>query len=182
MAGVEEIAPTATAPARPAAAAGADSERFERLWSAHYPAVHAHAARRVGERADEVCAEVFLVAWRRLDEIPRDELPWLLAVSRNAIGTTWRGDARRARLQDRLDAERLPAPASTGDLDPELDTALAQLGERDRELMLLVYWEGLAPSRAAKVLGLAPAAARTRLWRSRRRLRRNLEGQEADDE
>jgi RNA polymerase sigma-70 factor (ECF subfamily) len=182
MAGVEESALTATARARPAATAGDDPERFARLWSAHYAAVHAHAARRVGERADEVCAEVFLVAWRRLGEIPRDELPWLLAASRNVIGTTWRGDARRARLQDRLDAERLPAAADAGRLDAELDSALAQLGERDRELLLLVYWEGLTPSRAATVLGLAPAAARTRLWRSRRRLRRNLEGQEAGDE
>jgi RNA polymerase sigma-70 factor (ECF subfamily) len=181
MAGMEEIALTAMAPAGPAAVAGTDAERFERLWSAHYAAVHAHARRRVAERADEVCAEVFLVAWRRLDEVPRDGLPWLLAASRNVIGTTWRGDARRAALQDRLDAERVPVAREPGG-DPGLDGALAQLGERDRELLLLVYWEGLTPSRAAKALGLAPAAARTRLWRARRLLRRNLEGLEAGDE
>jgi RNA polymerase sigma-70 factor (ECF subfamily) len=183
MAAVEDVALPAVATQPPAMTAGGDTGRFERLWNAHYAAVHAHAARRVGARADEVCAEVFLVAWRRLDEIPRDALPWLLAASRNVIGTTWRGDARRARLLDRLDAEPAPSPGDgTGELDPALDRALALLDDRDRELLLLVYWEGLTPGRAARALGLAPAAARTRLWRARRRLRDALDDQEAGDE
>jgi RNA polymerase sigma-70 factor (ECF subfamily) len=183
MAAVEEIALPAVATRAPSMTAGDDVGRFERLWTEHYAAVHAHAARRVRGRADEVCAEVFLVAWRRLDEIPRDALPWLLAASRNVIGTTWRGDARRARLQDRLDAERQPGEAGgTGELDPDLGAALAGLDEHDRELLLLVYWEELTPSRAAKALGLAPAAARTRLWRARRRLREALERQEDGDD
>jgi RNA polymerase sigma-70 factor (ECF subfamily) len=183
MAGVDDLALPAVTPRQHATAIAGDAGRFERLWQEHYPAVHAHAARRVGARADEVCAEVFLIAWRRLDELPRDELPWLLAASRNVIGTAWRGDARRARLQDRLDTEPSLAGDAPGDeCDPELSTALARLDERDRELLLLVYWEGLTPSRAARAIGLAPATARTRLWRLRRKLRRELIGQEADDE
>ncbi len=183
MGAVDEVALPAVTTHRSPTGVAAEGERFERLWHAHYPAVHAHAARRVGERADEVCAEVFLVAWRRLGELPRDELPWLLAASRNVIGTTWRGDARRARLRERLDTEPSTENGVPGaDGDDELLAALAQLGELDRELLLLVYWEGLAPSRAARVLDLAPAAARTRLWRARRRLRNELAGREAEDE
>jgi RNA polymerase sigma-70 factor, ECF subfamily len=183
MAGVEELALPAVAPPQPVSMAGSDGARFERLWREHYAAVHAHASRRVGARADEVCAEVFLVAWRRLHELPRDELPWLLAASRNVIGSAWRGDARRARLQDRLDAEPQLAEADRNDEpDVELEAALGQLGEADRELLLLVYWEGLTPARAARVLELAAATARTRLWRARRRLEHLLAGQEAGHE
>jgi RNA polymerase sigma-70 factor (ECF subfamily) len=183
MAGVDELALPAVTPRQHATPVDGDIGRFERLWQEHYAAVHAHAARRVGARADEVCAEVFLIAWRRLGELPRDELPWLLASSRNVIGTAWRGDARRARLQDRLDTEPSPGGAGDGEgADPQLFAALGRLEERDRELLLLVYWEGLTPSRAAKALGLAPAAARTRLWRLRRKLRSELTGQEAEDE
>jgi RNA polymerase sigma-70 factor, ECF subfamily len=174
---VKEIALQAVVAAEPRSGA-ADAARFERLWDAHYTAVHAHAARRVGADADEVCAEVFLVAWRRLDEVPRDELPWLLATSRNVIGTLWRGETRRSRLQERLDGD---TPAATGDQlghDPELFAALARLEEIDRELLLLVYWEGLSASRAARAVGLAPTAARTRLWRARRRLRHALTDRE----
>ncbi|HEY1478861.1 MAG TPA: sigma-70 family RNA polymerase sigma factor [Gaiellales bacterium] len=158
--------------ARPATAVGEEAVRFQRLWDDCYAAVHAHAARRVGSaRAEEVCSEVFLIAWRRIDAIPGDALPWLLATSRNVIGTFWRGDARRDRLRDRL--EELPPEHAADELDapdPELRAALAQLDEPDRELLLLVYWDDLTPSRAAKALGLAPATARTRLWRLRRRL------------
>ena len=182
MAAVDEIALSAVTPRQHATGAEGDSGRFERLWQEHYAAVHAHAARRVGARADEVCAEVFLIAWRRLDEVPRDALPWLLAVSRNVIGTAWRGDARRARLQDRLDGEpRPPAPVSPTSTMTDLGAALGQLAEADRELLLLVYWEGLTPARAAKALELTPATARTRLWRARRRLAHLLASRKAED-
>jgi RNA polymerase sigma-70 factor (ECF subfamily) len=171
MSHVKEIALPALA-TRPAAAVGEEAARFARVWDECYAAVHAHAARRVGSaRAEEVCSEVFMIAWRRIDAMPRDALPWLLATSRNVIGTLWRSEARRDRLRDRL--EELPPAHTTDELDgpdPELRAALAQLDEPDRELLLLVYWDDLTPSRAAKALGLAPATARTRLWRLRRRL------------
>jgi RNA polymerase sigma-70 factor (ECF subfamily) len=169
---VEEVAGHLRAStARPVGAAR-DVRRFEELWTRHYAAVHAHAARRVGGGADEVAAEVFLVAWRRLDELPGDALPWLLGVSRNVIGTAWRGDARRSRLRERLDATHEEPAATATDLDdPALQAALVRLGELDRELILLVYWDDLSVGRAGKALGLGAAAARTRLWRARRSLR-----------
>jgi RNA polymerase sigma-70 factor (ECF subfamily) len=173
------VALPAHSPAREHAASDREMARFERLWNECYAAVHAHAARRVGARADEVCAEVFLIAWRRFDELPHDPLPWLLATSRNVIGTLWRGDGRRERLRERLESEPAAAVAHEPELlDAELDAALDRLGELDRELVLLVYWEGLTPARAAKVLGLVPATARTRLWRARSQLGRLLSPEE----
>jgi RNA polymerase sigma factor (sigma-70 family) len=178
--GMRPTALPALAHARAEPVSDRDVARFERLWQASYAAVHGHASRRVGaERADEVCAEVFLIAWRRLDELPADTLPWLLATSRNVIGTLWRGDGRRERLTERLEAE--PAASGPDELelpDAGLQAALAVLTELDRELVLLVYWEGLKPARAAKALGLAPATARTRLWRARRQLGRLLTHEE----
>lgn len=51
----------------------------------------------------------------------------------------------------------------------------------DRELLLLVTWEELSPSEAARVLGISALAARSRLHRARRRLRQALEGQETEE-
>ena len=54
--------------------------RFSQMYGALYGRIHAYAQRRVGtEAADEVAAETFLVAWRRLDAIPSEPLPWLYA-------------------------------------------------------------------------------------------------------
>lgn len=50
-------------------------ERFEGLFGENYPAVRAYALRRAPhDVAQDVAAETFLVAWRRLDEVPGDAL------------------------------------------------------------------------------------------------------------
>jgi RNA polymerase sigma-70 factor (ECF subfamily) len=60
-------------------------ERFQALYAGHHAAVYAYAVSRVGRQlADEVVSETFLVAWRRLADVPAPALPWLLTVARNA--------------------------------------------------------------------------------------------------
>jgi RNA polymerase sigma-70 factor (ECF subfamily) len=56
----------------------------------------------------------------------------------------------------------------------ELRLALAGLTEAERELLLLVAWEGLSPTEAARALGLTPVAARSRLHRARTRAQATL--------
>jgi RNA polymerase sigma-70 factor (ECF subfamily) len=52
---------------------------------------------------------------------------------------------------------------------------MTELSDEDRELLLLVAWEGLSPNEVAKVLGISSLAARSRLHRARRRLRALIE-------
>ena len=103
-------------------------------------------------------ADVFVVAWRRLDEVPDDPLPWLLGVARRVLANRRRGTAREHALMARMRSERLTRPPSGIREAPEgaaaVWQALTALSERDREVLLLVAWEGLAPARAARVLGI----------------------------
>jgi RNA polymerase sigma-70 factor, ECF subfamily len=55
---------------------------------------------------------------------------------------------------------------------------LARLRPDDREVLMLVAWEGLDPSRAAAVLGITPTAFAVRLHRARRRLESHLTSSE----
>jgi len=57
-----------------------------------------------------------------------------------------------------------------------LRIALCSLSEPDRELLLLVAWEGLTSAEAAEVLGISKVAARSRLHRARRRALHALHG------
>jgi RNA polymerase sigma-70 factor, ECF subfamily len=60
--------------------------RFEALFRDHAGAVRVYAARRAGlGDADDVVAEVFVIAWRRIDDLPEDPLPWLLGVARRVL-------------------------------------------------------------------------------------------------
>jgi RNA polymerase sigma-70 factor (ECF subfamily) len=160
--------------------------RFGRLYRGQGRAILAYALRRVEdpESAADVVAETFLVAWRRLDEVPTDAGArlWLFGVARRVIANRHRAERRRTRLAERL-AESLrtelatrPAPAGEA---AEVLRAIGELGEDDRELLLLVSWEELSPGEAAKVLGISSLAARSRLHRARRRLRSLLEQQES---
>lgn len=160
------------------AAAVASSDRFERLFRDHYAAVVAYVRRRTSTDAvDDVVAETFLVAWRRLEGVPVDELPWLLGVARNVLATERRGALRRARLGLQLTGGGVEpeVAAAGGRLDGRLSDALARLGAKDREAVLLIAWDGLSPGEAALALGEAPGTFRVRLHRARARLRRLLE-------
>ena len=156
------------------AEAADDVQRFEAIFRAHYGAVQAYARRRLPERDEDVVAETFLVAWRRLDRVPDDPLPWLYAVARRVVADLRRSARRQTALAERLAVRDAAHPLP--DLpDRKLATALAALSERDRELLLVVHWEGLGLARAAQVLECSRPALATRLWRARRRLSRELE-------
>jgi RNA polymerase sigma factor (sigma-70 family) len=161
--------------------------RFGRLYREQARAILAYALRRVEnpEDASDVVAETLLVAWRRLEEVPlgRGERLWLYGVARRVIANIHRADGRRTRLSERL-AETLPTELA---IPPEPDgeaaealRAMAGLGDVERELLLLVAWDELSLSEAAKVLGLTQLAARSRLHRARRRLRGLLEEHESE--
>lgn len=159
-------------------------ERFEVLFRENYPAVRAYALRRAPrDVAQDVAAETFLVAWRRLDDVPGDALPWLYGVARRVLANTRRSADRSAALERRLAAE--PAPA--GRADPEesagegevVRSALARLSERDREALMLVAWHGLSGARAARAAGCTRAAFAVRLHRARSRLAAQLASREA---
>jgi RNA polymerase sigma factor (sigma-70 family) len=151
-----------------------DSDRLEAIFREHYEAVLAYARRRApAEVADDVAAETFAIAWRKAGQIPREPLPWLLGVARRVLSTQRRSTQRRTRLRQRLLQTAEPMPIDT--VDARLGEALSRLSERDREALLLVAWEGLAPREAATVVGLTQTGFSVRLHRARRRLRAALE-------
>ncbi len=161
-------------------------ERFETAFRAHSRDVLGFALRRTDQTADaaDVVAETFLIAWRRIDDLPTgaDARPWLFAVARNVMANQRRGARRRERLAARLGAEVDAQLLHTSPVapDPEVRAAFAGLRPADREILALHAWEDLDPSAIATVLGISQVAARTRLHRARARMRRALERGSAD--
>jgi RNA polymerase sigma-70 factor, ECF subfamily len=156
-------------------------ERFQALYARHHGRVYAYAVSRAGRQlADEVVSEVFLVAWRRLADVPTPALPWLLAVARNAVSSQFRGRARQQSISAELRAWVTEADLATPDVADQVSerisvlTALAALSEADRELLTLVAWHGLSPGEAAQVVGCSTATYSVRLHRARRRLQRAM--------
>ena len=154
-----------------------EEARLEALFCDHFSAVRSYARRRAPDSiVDDVVAETFLVAWRRIDDLPDDARPWLLGVARKTLSTHLRSARRRSSLVEKLSAAELPAAFSQVDgPDTGLVGALQRLSATDQEVLALAAWEDLRPREAAVVLGVSPAWYRVRLHRAKRRLVRELE-------
>jgi len=144
-------------------------ERFTELMREVGEPLRRYVVRRVAaDQVDDVLADVFLVVWRRLDDVPADEvLPWCYGVAHLCVANAHRSQRRRLELVDKLQRDR-PSPAP--DDDPDLAEALDQLSETDRELIRLWAWERLQPREIGAVVGLSANAVSLRLSRARRKL------------
>ena len=146
-------------------------ERFTAVFAEVYEPIQRYVRRRCAAAdVDDVVADVMLVVWRRLEEIPADlALPWCYGVARRCLANHARTGNRAQRLVSRLARERQPeAPPLTG--DPALGRALAALPAADQEVIRLWAWEGLAPREIAAALDTTPNAVSIRLHRARSKL------------
>ena len=158
-------------------ATSTEEARLESLFYEHFSAVRTYTRRRAPEAmVDDVVAETFFVAWRKIDDLPDDVRPWLLGVARKTLSTQLRSARRRTSLVEKLkSAEEPQAFSQVGGSDSELIAALQTLSGTDQEILALAAWEELKPREAAVVLGVSPAWYRVRLHRAKRRLLRELE-------
>ena len=161
-------------------------QRFTELFTDCYGPVLAFARRRLNaDLAQDVVAETFLTAWRHLDDLSGESLPWLYGVASNAIANQRRSASRRRRLDDR--ARLMVADVQASDpvedimLRSALSVAFGSLSERDREILRLATWERLDAAAAASVFGCSPATFRVQLHRARRRLSSLLERENRTD-
>lgn len=157
---------------------GDGESRFDHIYRSHYDDVRRFVARRVVEKeADDVTAEIFVVVWRRLAEIPDNDrlLPWLYGIARNTLTNEYRrvrrADALAEQVASRTERRRVRDHAD--DIADRMLVAAAfdRLAEQDREVLRLVGWECLNSAQVAVVLGCARTTAAMRVNRARRRLR-----------
>jgi RNA polymerase sigma-70 factor, ECF subfamily len=159
-------------------------QRFQALFEAVYLDLLRFVQRRVHPtHAEDVVADVMLVAWRRLDDVPPDlsaARAWLFGVAHKTLQNTRRREGRQDALAVRLaqivltSAAASPSPDAIADM---LDVAAAwpRLNVVHREAIALAVLDGLSAPEAAVVLGISPTAFRLRLSRARRSLRQHVE-------
>lgn len=159
---------------------------FERIFQATYRATLAYAQRRTREVQDaqDVVAETYLVAWRRVDELRKTREPqaWLYGVAYRMLANQRRGMRRRQRLADRAAGEPpeqetndpLRSAVSRDELE-QVEEAMGVLSPRDQEILSLAAWEGLTHREIAVALGIRRPLVRSVLHRARQRLNAALE-------
>jgi RNA polymerase sigma-70 factor (ECF subfamily) len=160
--------------------APAGEARFRSLYEQHRLDVLAYFLRRLGrEDAAESAAEVFLIAWRRISDVPAgsDGRAWLFGVARNVLRNRERTNRRIHRLVSRL-AGTGSNPKATPEIvvvQREQDRAVLEAMDRlrpgDREVLRLRLWEEADYDEIASVLGCSRHAAEQRYAKALRRFR-----------
>lgn len=159
-----------------------DPDAFGTLYERHARPVAAFLARRVGVPvAEDLLAEVFTVGFAaRMRVVPHESgsaLPWLYGIAHNVVRTHLRRrpGMHATGLHQTVDWDAVDDRIDAGGRRAELRAALSSLSAGERDLLLLVAWEGLSPSEAGRALGLTPTAARSRLHRARMRAQSSLD-------
>jgi RNA polymerase sigma-70 factor, ECF subfamily len=189
-----------------ARSAAGDPEAPGLLLERHRPRLRRMVAVRMDSRLavrvdpSDVVQEALAEAAAKLPDYLRERpvafYPWLRRLAWERLVGLYRRHVRAARRgvgreEPRLSdgsagelAERLfdpgPSPsrqARLADARARVRTALDALPERDREVLVLRYLEGLSTAEAAAVMGVSEGAARVRHLRAIERLRNLLSGE-----
>jgi RNA polymerase sigma-70 factor (ECF subfamily) len=146
--------------------------------------VFAYCRRRTdAHTAADCAAETFLVAWRRLDDVPNGdaELGWLYGVARKVMANEYRRARRSRRLLTRLRGNEQPPDPPPDALvvrqerDELMLTALARLRPQDQEVLRLAWWEDLPHAEVAALVGCTTEAASQRIHRAAQRVAKEFQ-------
>ena len=161
------------------------AETCERLFADHHEAIRRYCRRRLdGDAAEDAAADVFVVAWRRIDDVPDGEgsLLWLYGVARNVVARSRRSSRRRSRLSAKVlslgvaPAEPPETVVIRSEDERHLLEALWRLRPDDQEVLRLKAWEELSHAEIATVFGISVSAVDARASRAMKRLARTYGG------
>jgi RNA polymerase sigma-70 factor (ECF subfamily) len=151
---------------------------FVDVFEATYVDLMRFVARRVDRaEAEDVVAEAFTIAWRRVSDLPTDASQaraWVFGIARRLVLAHHR--RTHATAVASLDINQLPTPGHEDTVVALADLARAwnRLTAAHQEALSLTCWDGLTGAEAAIVLGISPVAYRIRLSRARRALHAHL--------
>jgi RNA polymerase sigma-70 factor (ECF subfamily) len=156
-----------------------EEARFADIYRRYGKQLQAYCIRRTPRsQAADAVAETFLVAWKKIEEVPSGDatLPWLYGVAYRVLSHQWRHKARSRRLIERLrglaDVE-IPSPDVLLVRNEEyrlVIKASSRLKSIDQEVLRLTLWEELSHADVAVVLGIEASAVKQRAYRARRNL------------
>ena len=170
-----------------------DHQGFDAVVDAYYERILRGALSVTGDRylAEDIVQETFLSAFRKFDRFSgkSSAFTWLYAIMLNKFRMHCRKEKRRNRLgslpigdhpgwPDNVAwSHRSPyAELANSELSESLIEAIYKLPVKLREVVAMHYFDDLRLTEVAGILGCRLATVKSRLFRSKERLRQTLRG------
>jgi RNA polymerase sigma-70 factor (ECF subfamily) len=171
-----------------------DPAIFQVVFDRHHARIFSYLARRVGiSDAEDLASEVFVAAFRQRADFRSESesaAPWLYGIAANMARRHFRAKVRRRRAYGRAPATPAvwfdPDTADRVDAERRVELIaehLNRMRSKDREVLFLYSLAGLSYVEIADALGVPVGTVRSRLSRTRERLRNLLpdDGQVQDE-
>lgn len=153
------------------------NEAFSRMFDAHWASVRHHVEAVVADDSEvtEIVSEIFFVAFSRLDPARPMGRIWLLRAADRALRSR---SARPVTRQTTIEAVHQAVSEEDAEVDlarrVEVLRALGVLTGRQRRIIMLTYWDGLAVGEIAELLRCPRSWVEKSLHRAQSRLRTEL--------
>jgi RNA polymerase sigma-70 factor (ECF subfamily) len=151
---------------------------FQSIFETNKDAVYGFAWRMTGspDTAEDIAQDCFLQMLKSPDHYDGERgsiRPWLLGIARNLILKRWRSEGRWSSLDE--DTVVVDPPSNDCRLEEKVALAVHSLPPLQREVLILIEYEGLTLEEAAHAVGGEVGTVKSRLHRARNNLRRMLE-------
>jgi RNA polymerase sigma-70 factor (ECF subfamily) len=159
-----------------------DGEAFGKLYDLNLDAVYRYVYYKIGDgvEAEDLTSQIFVKAWEAMPRYQCREIPfshWLMRLARNAVIDHYRTRKPQGELNEAMVSPE-PDPQGEylrGEQVRGLESALRQLPEEQRSLLVLRFVEEMNYAEMAKIVGKSPGALRVMQHRALAALRRILD-------
>ena len=163
----------------------ASAQQWQTVWQRHSGWLRTVLLARLRDPAivDEVLQDVAVTAWRRLEQLedPNKIEPWLYRIAIRRVLGIWREQKRAGReceLPDHFPDTGCADPLewmTSREIHGRVQEAMNELGQQDREILMLRHTEGWTYQQIAERIGMTIDKVIYRLARARKRLRQRLQ-------
>ncbi len=157
-----------------------DADALEVLLGRHYKLVHGVAFRLSGSSSDaqDITQDVLVRAARSIRSFQGKSKfsTWLYRIATNAAYDFGKRKGREARLKQAAteDYELNKVVGNNEDLSKTIQAALVKLSDKEREAVVLTFYEGLTHAEVAQILGCAETTVSWRVFTAKRKLKHLL--------
>lgn len=154
---------------------------FSQIVRQHVNMVYSVGLRLTGNahQAEEIAQAVFIILARKASSLSRKTVlsGWLYQTARLTAANYLRAERRRSAREQEAFMQSLtnePGPDVWPQIAPLLDEAMAKLGEKDRNAIVLRFFEGKSLHDVGAALGAKEGAAKMRVNRALEKLRKSF--------
>ncbi|QAY60433.1 sigma-70 family RNA polymerase sigma factor [Microbacterium protaetiae] len=150
---------------------------YRGLFDEHYAKLVRYVERRITPREDaqQIAADTFEIAWCKLDTAAPDPAGWLYKTAKQKIYNYWTRQKRGTLAMSRAAEVAAPPAVPEDSLDKiAVHRALSVLTQREREVIILTYWEQLDAQAVADRMQMSVTAVWKCVSRARAKLHRAL--------